>query len=81
MIRYCRDMIREAIPHFDELSQAEKMLLLEELWDDFAEHPADVPVRDWQKSELESRYREYLASPKEGSAWAEVRGRLLTALQ
>ena len=74
-------MIKETIPHFDELSQAEKMLLLEELWDDFAGHPADVPVRNWQKSELENRYREYLANPKEGSAWSDVRERLLTALR
>ena len=79
--RYHRAMIKEAISHFDELSQAEKLLLLEELCDDFAAHPADVPVRNWQKSELERRYREYLANPKEGSAWSEVRGRLLTALQ
>jgi putative addiction module component (TIGR02574 family) len=74
-------MIKDAIPHFDELSPSEKMLLMEELWDDFAGKPTDVPVYNWQKGELERRYREYLASPTEGSSWAEARERLLAALR
>jgi putative addiction module component (TIGR02574 family) len=74
-------MIKDAIPHLEELSQAEKLLLLEELWDDLAEHPSDVPVREWQKQELERRYEEYLQSPAEGSPWPEVRERLLSALE
>jgi putative addiction module component (TIGR02574 family) len=73
-------MIREAIPHFDELSSAEKLVLLEELWDDLAGQPSEVPVRDWQKLELERRYQEYLQNPSEGSSWSEVRDRLLATL-
>jgi len=74
-------MIREAIPHFDELSSAEKLLLLEELWDDLANQPSEIPVRDWQKEELERRYQDYLQNPGEGSSWSEVRERLLIALR
>lgn len=70
-------MLKEAIPHFAELSSSEKMLLLEELGDDLADRPSEVPVPDWQKRELESRYQEFLQKPAEGSTWPEVRERLL----
>lgn len=74
-------MLKEAIPRFDELTPVEKLLLLEELWDELAAQPSEVPVPDWQKRELERRYQEYLRHPTEGSPWAEVRERLLRALQ
>jgi putative addiction module component (TIGR02574 family) len=74
-------MIKEAIPRFDELSSAEKLLLLEELWDNLAGEPSEVPVADWQKQELERRYQEYVKNPSEGSSWSEVRERLLGALR
>ena len=74
-------MLKESIPHFAELSSSEKLLLLEELWNDLAEQPSDVPVPDWQKRELERRYQEYLQNPSEGSPWAEVRERLRQTFQ
>jgi putative addiction module component (TIGR02574 family) len=74
-------MIKEAIPRFDELSSAEKLLLLEELWDNLAREPAEVPVADWQKQELERRYQEYVKNPSEGASWSEVRERLLGGLR
>ena len=78
---YVRAMLKEAIPHFAELTSSEKLMLLEELWDDLADHPSEVPVPDWQKRELEKRYEEYLRSPAEGLPWPEVRERLLRTLQ
>ncbi len=74
-------MLKEAIPQFDELSASEKLLLLEELWDNLAGHPSEVPVAEWQRLDLERRYEEYLQNPSEGSPWPEVRERLLRAFQ
>ena len=74
-------MIKEAIPRFDEFSSAEKLLLLEELWDHLAGEPSEIPVVDWQKHELERRYQEYLQNPSEGSSWSEVRERLLSRIR
>lgn len=74
-------MLRQTIPHFDELSSSEKLILLEELWDDLANQPSDIPVPDWQQRELEQRYQEFLENPDEGSPWLEVRERLLRAFQ
>lgn len=74
-------MLKEAIPHFAELSASEKLLLLEELWDDLADRSSEIPVPDWQKRELEQRHQKFLKNPMEGSAWPEVRERLQRLFQ
>jgi len=38
-----------------DLSPAEKLQLVEDLWDDLASNPDDVPIHDWQIKELERR--------------------------
>lgn len=73
-------MLLEAIPTIHELSTAEKLILLEELWDDLASRPGEVPVPDWQQHELERRHAEYFSNPNEGSSWEEVRARILQKL-
>ncbi len=73
-------MIQEAIPHIKELSISEKLLLVEELWDEITAKPDEVPVLDWHKTELERRYRDFLSDPESGSEWAEVKARLLSNL-
>jgi len=74
-------MLQEAIPKFAELSSSEKLLLLEELWDHLAGEPVEVPVPDWQKGELERRYREFIDSPSDGAPWHEAKERLMRALR
>lgn len=73
-------MLKDAIPHYEQLTPSEKLLLLEELWTDIAAHPSEVPVPAWQQRELKSRYREYLQNPTGGAPWAEVKARLLRSL-
>lgn len=73
-------MLKEAIPDYEKLGASEKLLLLEELWDDLAGQPSEVPVWDWQKRELERRCQEYLQNPSEGASWPEVKSRLLGSL-
>ncbi|HCC54655.1 MAG TPA: hypothetical protein DEQ20_07000, partial [Desulfobulbaceae bacterium] len=38
-----------------DLSPPEKLQLVEDLWDDLAATPAEVPVYEWQKKELARR--------------------------
>ena len=38
-----------------DLTPPEKLQLVEDLWDDLAAVPSDVPVHDWQKEELARR--------------------------
>ncbi len=65
-----------AAPALRDLSFAEKLLLVEDLWDELASHPNGIPLSGSVKSELDCRYAEYVANPAEGSPWEDVRRRL-----
>ena len=62
-----------------ELPFAEKLQLVEALWDDLTRSPERIPVSDSLKAELDRRYQEFLANPGEGSTWDEVKRRVLGA--
>jgi putative addiction module component (TIGR02574 family) len=59
-----------------ELSAAEKLQLVEDLWDDFAANPSDVPVHDWQKEELARRRDNLIRNPGTGLSWEEMKVRV-----
>lgn len=63
---------------YKALSTSEKLLLVEEIWDDLIRHADELPVPAWHKAELDRRYQEYLRNPREGSSWPEVKARILT---
>ena len=56
-----------------ELSQSERILLAEELWDSIAEDQDTLEVTASQKKILEDRLAAYRASPNEGSSWEDVK--------
>ena len=56
-----------------ELSVAERILLVEEIWDSIATRPEEVPVTDAQRRELNRRLRAYRESPDATLTWDEVR--------
>ncbi len=62
-----------------QLSAAEKLLLVEDLWNQIAEDPGiqKIPLPESQRLELERRYQSFLQNPSEGSSWAEVKRRIL----
>ncbi len=51
------------IPGFDNLSQAEKILLAEEIWYDIASDPSSVPVPESHLEELDRRVQKYRSDP------------------
>jgi putative addiction module component (TIGR02574 family) len=59
-----------------DLSPAEKLQLVEDLWDDLAALPDAVPVHDWQKQELARRKANLLRNPSSGLPWEEVQRRV-----
>ncbi|MGP0067016.1 MAG: addiction module protein [Isosphaeraceae bacterium] len=59
-----------------DLSPSEKLQLVEDLWDDLAATPEDVPVHDWQKDELARRKANLLKNPASGLSWEEVQRRV-----
>jgi putative addiction module component (TIGR02574 family) len=72
-------------PAFDyrRLSIAERLHLVEDIWDSIAED-ADAesfPLTDEEKALLDRRIEESEADPTGGSPWPEVRRRLLDRLR
>jgi len=58
------------------LSQSERIMLAEELWDSVAEDQDALEVTDSQKKILEERLAAYKASPDEGKSWEEVKNEM-----
>ena len=59
-----------------DLSPSEKLQLVEDLWDDLASTPEEVPVYDWQKRELARRKANLLTTPASGLAWEAIQQRV-----
>jgi len=59
-----------------DLTPPEKLQLVEDLWDDLAANPEEVPVHDWQKEELARRKANLLSNPASGVSWEEVKQRI-----
>ncbi|HEX3152428.1 MAG TPA: addiction module protein [Gemmataceae bacterium] len=59
-----------------DLSPAEKLQLVEDLWDDLAANPDDVPVHPWQIQEMKRRRANLQANPASGLSWEEIKRRV-----
>lgn len=59
-----------------QLPVAERMQLVEDLWDSIADSSEDLPLTDAQKEELDRRLEGWRENPAEGSSWALVRARV-----
>ncbi|MBI5366621.1 MAG: addiction module protein [Planctomycetes bacterium] len=59
-----------------DLSPAEKLQLVEDLWDDLAATPEAIPIHEWQKEELARRKANLLKNPAATIAWEEVKRRV-----
>ena len=58
------------------LSPPEKLQLVEDLWDDLAASPSDIPIYQWQKKELARRKSRLMDDPDSGLSWDEIKGRV-----
>lgn len=65
-------MNSEFAPLF-QLSRAERLQLVEDLWDSIVREEANLPVSDWKRDELRRRKDRYLKQPESGCAWEEVK--------
>ena len=59
-----------------KLPAAERLALLEELWDTLSEDDAALALTDEQRADLERRLTEADADPMGGAPWEEVRERI-----
>jgi putative addiction module component (TIGR02574 family) len=60
----------------DRLSLAERILLVEDIWDSIAAEAEALEVPQSHKDELDRRLAAYHADPNAGSSWEDVKRRL-----
>ncbi len=58
------------------LSVADRLQLLEEIWDSLAATPEAIPVTGAQRKELARRRRAHVRDPSAARSWEEVRAKL-----
>ena len=64
--------LEEIKNEIDRLGLSEKLLLVEDVWDSIAASNSELPLPDWQKQELEKRFREYQEGKLELHDWKTV---------
>ena len=68
-------MIADKIPEIANLSDEDKLLLANELWQAVAQNPNNIPVSEEHVRLIEERYRAYLEEPDNVVTWEQVKQR------
>ena len=71
------DEMTNPLPELLKLSVAERIQLVEDIWDSIAAEPDAVPLSDELREELDRRLADQAANPGVGKPWSEVKARLL----
>ena len=66
----------EIIKEIDKLDLSEKLILVEDIWDSIACSNEELPLPEWQKLELDKRYKEYQGQKLTLHEWKEVHANL-----
>lgn len=62
-----------------KLSIAERINLVEEIWDSIAEENGCFELSEVQKQELDRRLESFRADPSRGRTWEEIRSEFLNS--
>ena len=73
---YFSIMIAEKIPEIANLSDADKLLLANELWEAVAKNPDNIPFSEEHVLLIKERYRAYLENPDDVVTWEQIKQRL-----
>ena len=60
-----------------KLPVAERIRIVEALWDSIAASPESLELSEAERAELDLRWDEFQRDPSAGSAWSEARARIL----
>jgi len=72
-------MKRELVAEILALPVAERMRLVEAIWDSISAVPDALPLTQWQKDELDRRLAEFEADPDSGATLEAVFARIRRA--
>jgi putative addiction module component (TIGR02574 family) len=64
------------LPDVSEWTVAERLLVVEQIWDSIAAEQAPLPLLPAQQAELDRRLERHRSAPGEGSSWEDVRARI-----
>jgi putative addiction module component (TIGR02574 family) len=62
---------------FRSLTIAERVELVEELWQRISAEPKELPFPNWQIDEVERRRDLYKANPRRAVPWAKAKAQIL----
>ena len=63
-----------------KLPVAERLKLIEDLWDSIDAETADLPMPDWHKAELDKRLAAHERDPEAALPWHEVKADIIAKL-
>ena len=63
-----------------KLSIAERLAIVEDIWDSIVDSKEEFPLTDEQKKELDSRLEAYQNNPDGGKTWEEVKRNIQSRL-
>lgn len=59
-----------------QLSVAERVQIVEDIWDSIGNTPEELPVSEAEKAELDKRLENYRQNPNEGIEWETLKKNL-----
>lgn len=59
-----------------QLSVAERMQIVEDIWDSIGKTPEELPLSEAEKLELDKRLESYRENPNEGVEWETLKKNL-----
>ena len=71
-------MVKLDMEAIRKLTVAERLALVEEIWDSISDDPSSVPTSDRQLAEARRRLAEHDADPASAIAWDEAEKKLRT---
>jgi putative addiction module component (TIGR02574 family) len=71
------DMPRRPLDEILDLSVAERLRAVEEIWESIVAAPDSLPLPESQRRELERRLKLHQENPEAAQPWESVRSRLL----
>ncbi len=62
----------QLIKEIDKLDLSEKLILVEDIWDSIVRGNSVLPLPEWQKAELDKRYKAYKSGKLTLHEWKDV---------
>jgi putative addiction module component (TIGR02574 family) len=66
-------MSQVPIDHILELPTAERIAIVQEIWESMVESPDSVEITAAQREELERRWIDFQRNPDDGELWSDVK--------